>query len=115
MNNKAIEVLAQERFYTTGVKIKAGRIVPIYWDPKAALSYPVVLKTIAQEFARIIKKIKPKIEVIAGSETGGISLAATTAMELNLPWVYIRKKSKGYSTDALVEGIYRKRSSCCTG
>ncbi|MFA6272381.1 MAG: phosphoribosyltransferase family protein [Patescibacteria group bacterium] len=108
MKNEVIKILAQKRFYVPGVKIQADRIVPIYWDPKAALSDPVVLKAVAQEFARIIRNIRPKIEVIAGGATGGISLAAATALETKLPWVYIRKKTKGYSTDSLIEGAYSK-------
>jgi orotate phosphoribosyltransferase len=63
---------------------------------------------VARELAEIIRIIKPKIEIIAGGETGGIGLAAAIALETKLPWVYIRKKAKGYSTDSLIEGIYSK-------
>ncbi|MDP3244569.1 MAG: hypothetical protein Q8M83_02830 [bacterium] len=108
LNFRVARVLANKKFYQTGIKIQVGRFVPIYWNPKGALSDPYVLKIVAEEFAKVIKKIKPRIEVIAGGATGGISLAAATALEAHLPWVYIRAQPKGYSTNVLVEGSYKK-------
>jgi len=111
MNKKAAKILAQEKFYQLGIKVQTGRLSAIYWDPKAAMSDPKVLKVIAKEFAKIIRNIKPRIEVVAGGATGGISLAAATAMELKLPWVYIRNQAKDYSTKKLVEGDYPKNAN----
>ena len=108
MNKRVAKILADKRFFELGIKIAAGRFIPVYWNPKKSLSNPKVLKVIAQELAKTIKKIRPKIEVIAGGATGGISLAAAAALELGLPWVYIRAQKKGYSTNVLVEGDYKK-------
>ena len=108
MNKRVANILADKRFYELGVTISMGRFIPVYWNPKRPLSHPEILSVVSEEFVELIKKIKPRIEVVAGGETGGISLAAATALKAGLPWVYIRKKSKGYSTDVLVEGDYRR-------
>ncbi|MFH0853056.1 MAG: phosphoribosyltransferase family protein [bacterium] len=108
MNLRVAKAMLNYKYYDFGVKIQVGRLIPVYANPKLCLSDPKILKVVAQEYAKVIKKIRPKIKVIAGGESGGISLAAVTALELNLPWVYIRKKAKGYSTNVLVEGDYQK-------
>jgi len=110
MNTRVTRALTDYKYHQLGVKIQVGRFIPVYVNPKLWLSDPKILKIVAQEYAKVIKKIRPKIKVIAGGESGGISIAAATAMEANLPWAYIRKKSKGYSTDVLVEGYYKKGS-----
>jgi orotate phosphoribosyltransferase len=104
MNTNLLSALAISKAIRLGVKTGPGRIIPVYWDPKAALSQPETLRAVIKALAEIINELG--VKVIAGGETGGISLAAGLALETNLPWVYIRKKPKGYSTNLLVEGSY---------
>jgi orotate phosphoribosyltransferase len=42
---------------------------------------------------------------IAGAELGGVSLAAATSLQVNLPFVIVRNAKKGYGTSNLFEGM----------
>lgn len=106
MANKLLEILTPTEAIKFNIKTGAGRMVPVYWDPKVALSNPVALRLVAKEFSKIARH--NEIELIAGGETGGISLAAVTALYSGLLWVYIRKHAKGYSTNSLIEGGFKK-------
>ena len=75
---------------------------PIYCDNRKLTFYPEERSVIADALAEKIKKIDP--EIIAGTASSAISWAALVAERLGKPMVYIRKKSKGYGTDNLIEG-----------
>ncbi len=77
---------------------------PIYCDNRRTLSYPGIRKFLKESFADSIKKQYPQAETIAGVATGAIAIGALTAEELNLPFVYVRSKSKGHGLENMIEG-----------
>ena len=77
---------------------------PIYCDNRRTLSYPRIRKFLKESFADSIKKQYPQAETIAGVATGAIAIGALTAEELNLPFVYVRSKSKGHGLENMIEG-----------
>ena len=77
---------------------------PIYCDNRKTLSYPGIRKFLKESFADSIKKQYPQAETIAGVATGAIAIGALTAEELNLPFVYVRSKSKGHGLENMIEG-----------
>lgn len=96
---KAVHLSPAQPFtWTSGIKS------PIYCDNRQIISYPEHRKTIAVEFAQMIRQQNPEVEVIAGTATAGIPHAAFVAEELNLPMIYVRSSSKGHGLQNLIEG-----------
>lgn len=102
---KAVHLSPDDPFtWTSGIKS------PIYCDNRQIISYPEHRKIIANEFAKIIKRDYPQVQVIAGTATAGIPHAAFVAEALNLPMIYVRSSSKGHGLENLIEGKLDKDS-----
>lgn len=77
---------------------------PIYTDNRLTLSYPETRTLIEDGFVATIKKEFPEVEVIAGTATAGIPHGAIIADKMNLPFSYIRSKSKSHGVGNQIEG-----------
>jgi len=84
---------------------------PIYCDNRKTLSYPEVRTYIRDEFAAVIEKLYPNVEVIAGVATGAIANGALVADKLNKPFVYVRPDKKSHGMKNQVEGAIKAGQS----
>jgi orotate phosphoribosyltransferase len=84
---------------------------PIYCDNRLTLTYPIIRKRIASEFANHIKDTNPNVDVITGTATAGIPHAAWVADILDKPMAYVRSKAKNYGMGNQIEGGVRKGQS----
>ena len=84
----------------------SGTASPVYIDCRKIISYPRVRSTLMDFGASILAKNVgfEQFDAVAGGETAGIPFAAFIAERLSLPMQYVRKKPKGFGTDALIEG-----------
>ncbi len=80
---------------------------PIYCDNRKTLSYPQVRTYIKEQFAVLIRKKYPQVEVVAGVATGAIAQGVLVAQELDLPFIYVRSSAKGHGLENLIEGEYK--------
>ncbi len=80
---------------------------PIYCDNRKTLSYPEVRSYIRDEFAAVIEKLYPNVDVIAGVATGAIANGALVAEKLNKPFVYVRPDKKSHGMKNQVEGALK--------
>lgn len=97
LEKKAVTLNADEPYtYVSGIRS------PIYCDNRVLTFFPLERKKICQAYAKIIGKLNP--DVIAGTASSAISWAAWVSDILEKPMVYIRKASKGYGKDKLIEG-----------
>ncbi|RLD44431.1 MAG: orotate phosphoribosyltransferase [Bacteroidetes bacterium] len=81
---------------------------PIYCDNRKTLSYPEVRSYIRDEFAAVIEKLYPNVDVIAGVATGAIANGALVAEKLNKPFVYVRPDKKSHGMKNQVEGALKE-------
>ena len=81
---------------------------PIYCDNRKTLSYPEVRTYIRDEFAAIIDKLYPNVDVIAGVATGAIANGALVADKMNKPFVYVRTDKKSHGMKNQVEGAIKE-------
>ena len=81
---------------------------PIYCDNRKTLSYPEVRNYIRDEFADIIAKIYPDVDVIAGVATGAIANGVLVADKLNKSFVYVRPDKKSHGMKNQVEGAIKE-------
>ncbi|MCF7861353.1 orotate phosphoribosyltransferase [Candidatus Woesearchaeota archaeon] len=97
MDKKAVTINATEPYtYVSGIRS------PIYCDNRRLMYYPEERKAITTAFVDKIKELNP--DIIAGTASSAICWAAWIADELQKPMVYVRKKSKGYGQNKLIEG-----------
>ena len=80
---------------------------PIYCDNRLVLSYPAERKLVYKSFAETIRREYPDAEVLAGVATGAIAHGVLVAEEMELPFVYVREKSKAHGRQNQVEGEVR--------
>ena len=97
LEKKAVTLNTKEPYtYVSGIRS------PIYCDNRVLTSYPPSRKVICKAFNKIVEELNP--EVIAGTASSAIAWAAWIAEKLSKPMVYIRKKSKDYGKEKLIEG-----------
>ncbi len=97
----AVELRPQNPFtWASGIKS------PIYCDNRQTLSFPDIRNFIKQSFATFIKENYPQTDVIAGVATGAIAHGVLVADELNLPFIYVRSKSKDHGKQNQIEGKF---------
>jgi orotate phosphoribosyltransferase len=77
---------------------------PIYCDNRLTLSYPDTRNLIKNELAKMIEKIFPDADIVAGTATAGIPHAALVADYLELPMVYVRSSAKEHGKGNQIEG-----------
>lgn len=99
LENKAVTLSPSHPYiYTSGIKS------PIYCDNRLMISYPKARSEIIEEFLAMIKNNNINCDIIAGTATAAIPWAAFLAQKLDKPMIYVRKQSKGYGKDKLIEG-----------
>lgn len=82
--------------------LRSGKKSKYYLDKYRFETQPAILRSLAELFA---EHISPTTTQIAGAELGGVSLAAATSLQVNLPFVIVRNAKKGYGTSNLFEGM----------
>lgn len=96
---KAVFLRPEEPFtWASGIKS------PIYCDNRLVLSYPEERTAIKNGMVELIKKEYPDVEVIMGTATAGIPMAALTADVMNLPMGYVRSDAKKHGKQNQIEG-----------
>jgi orotate phosphoribosyltransferase len=98
---KAVHFRADEPY-----KLTSGLASPVYIDCRKLISYPRI-RSALMDFAcaKLLRDAGfEAFDTVAGGETAGIPFAAWIAERLALPMIYVRKKSKGFGRNALIEG-----------
>ena len=86
--------------------LKSGINSPFYVDLRAIASSPILLQQLAQELLTLCPS--ESYELICGVPYAALPLATVMSIENNTPLIIKRKESKGYGTNKLIEGIFRK-------
>jgi orotate phosphoribosyltransferase len=101
MTNEQLAARVKEAAYLEGdFVLRSGRRSRFYLDKYLFETQPDILA----ELGRRMAEHCPDAEVIAGPELGAVALAAATSMAAGKPFAIVRKATKGYGTDKLVEG-----------
>ncbi len=96
---KAVFLRPEEPFtWASGIKS------PIYCDNRLVLSYPEERTEIKKGMVELIKKEFPEVEVIMGTATAGIPMAALTADVMGIPMGYVRSDAKKHGKQNQIEG-----------
>ncbi|RMD65663.1 orotate phosphoribosyltransferase, partial [Candidatus Pacearchaeota archaeon] len=91
-------------------RLKSGILSPFYIDLRVTISYPDVLKTIAETFWERIQPLS--FDRITGVPYTALPFAVALSLEHNLPMVLRRKEAKSYGTKKIIEGEFKKGDTC---
>lgn len=90
--------VAQPFTWTSGIK------APIYCDNRMIYSHPDARSFVVSALVERVKHLHIPPDVIAGTATAAIGWAALVAEKMNLPFVYVRNKTKEHGAKKRVEG-----------
>ncbi len=81
--------------------LSSGRRSRYYFDKYLFETKPHILRPLSRLMA---EQIPPDVDRIAGPELGAVALATAASLETGIPFVIVKKASKDYATQRLVEG-----------
>lgn len=90
--------------------LRSGEISPIYIDCRSIISYPALLRVVANALWNKIKHLKPNL--ICGVPYTALPMATAISLEQNLPMVMCRKEIKEYGTKKQIEGVFKPSQEC---
>lgn len=91
-------------------KLKSGAMSPIYINLRKIISYPTLLREIAD---LIWEKVKNnQFDLICGVPYTALPIATCISLEHNIPMVMRRKEKKDYGTKQMIEGVFAQDQRC---
>ncbi len=85
--------------------LRSGRKSSYYFDKYRFETCPELLDAVARE---LMAMLPPCADRLAGAELGGVPLVTAVALRTGMPFVIVRKESKGYGTENRIEGVMEK-------
>ncbi|MFJ4651905.1 orotate phosphoribosyltransferase [Nocardia sp. NPDC088792] len=81
--------------------LSSGGRSSYYFDKYLFETKPTILRRLASALA---ERIPASVDRLAGPELGAVALVTAVSLETGLPFVIVRKASKGYGTSRFIEG-----------
>ena len=86
-------------------KLKSGIMSPVYVDFRTLVTYPDVLKSVAQAILGVMKGLS--YDRVAGIPYAGLPLGVAVSLEGGVPMLYARQEQKSHGTARRIEGDYQ--------
>lgn len=86
---------------------RAGKATNYYIDKYRFETQPDILLSIARHLSTLLPP-SHEFDCIAAPELGAVSIAAVLSVTVGKPFVIVRKQSKEYGTQRMIEGVYSK-------
>lgn len=84
--------------------LASGKTSPYYIDLRMLPSFPSHFHFTIGALKEAVTKKAGNFDTLASVPTSGVVFGSALAYEMEKPFVYVRKESKGYGTSKLVEG-----------
>jgi len=93
--------------------LRSGRRSSYYLDKYRFGTRPDLLRALGEAIAAAVREHEPEAVRLAAPELGAVPLAAAASLELELPFVIVRKEAKGYGTANRIEGPFEPDECVC--
>ena len=93
--------------------LRSGKRSSYYLDKYRFGTRPDLLGPLGDALAAAVAECEPGAVRIAAPELGAVPLAAAASLSGGLPFVIVRKETKGYGTRNRVEGAYEEGELVC--
>ena len=113
MTDSELARLIREHAYLEGdFVLRSGRRSRYYLDKYRFETRPEILRELGKRIASCAAEVEAP-QRLAGPELGAVALAAAASLASGLPFLIVRKESKGYGTGRLVEGVFEQGERVC--
>jgi orotate phosphoribosyltransferase len=93
--------------------LRSGRRSSYYLDKYRFETRPDLLSELGDRIAAQARESAPDARRLAGPELGAVALAASASLAGGLPFLIVRKESKGYGTENRIEGVFETGEEVC--
>ena len=107
------EELREHAYLEGDFVLRSGRRSRYYLDKYRFETDPQLLAGLGRELAAMVRDHAPPAALLAGPELGAVPLTAATSIESGLPFVIVRKDTKGYGTGNRLEGVWAPGTAVC--
>lgn len=91
-------------------KLKSGQTSSIYINLRKIISYPYLLKNIAQAMWETTKHCQ--YDLVCGVPYTALPIATCISLDQNIPMIMRRKEKKDYGTKQMIEGVFTAGQRC---
>jgi orotate phosphoribosyltransferase len=114
MNDSELRSAIVEHAYLEGdFVLRSGRRSRYYLDKYRFETRPDLLGPIGERIAAAVAEHEPETVRLAGPELGAVPLAAAASLASGLPFLIVRKETKGYGTANRLEGLFETGETVC--
>jgi len=93
--------------------LRSGRRSSYYLDKYRFETRPDLLKELGLRISAAAGESAPDARRLAGPELGAVALAASASLAGSLPFLIVRKETKGYGTERRIEGEFEPGEEVC--
>jgi orotate phosphoribosyltransferase len=114
MTTEELRDAIREHAYLEGdFVLRSGRRSSFYLDKYRFETRPELLEAIGTRLADLVAEHEPETDRLAGPELGAVALAAASSLAARLPFLIVRKDTKGYGTANRLEGAFEPGERVC--
>jgi orotate phosphoribosyltransferase len=114
VNGSELAAALREHAYLEGdFVLRSGRRSRYYLDKYRFETRPDLLRPLGERIAAEVAEHAPEAARMAGPELGAVALTAAASLASGLPFLIVRKETKGYGTAKRLEGLFEAGEEVC--
>jgi orotate phosphoribosyltransferase len=114
LTDDELRLALREHAYLEGdFVLRSGKRSRYYLDKYRFETRPELLEALGERIAATVGEVEPEAELLAGPELGAVALAAAASLASRLPFLIVRKETKGYGTGNRLEGVFSAGERVC--